>query len=83
MFKGKKLYARGIAIKEYYNLDLTADEIYAKNLKYVKEGYDDIYEPKENVIRWCGDGILYTKYGEQCDPKDPNKTGWGNGGCDA
>lgn len=50
MFKGKKLYARGIAIKEYYNLDLTADEIYAKNLKYVKEGYDDIYEPKENVI---------------------------------
>ena len=50
IFKGKKLYARGIAIKEYYNLDLTADEIYAKNLKYVKKGYDDIYEPKENVI---------------------------------
>ena len=42
-----------------------------------------IVECQQHVIRWCGDGILDTKYGEQCDPKDPNKTGWGNGGCDA
>ena len=32
---------------------------------------------------WCGDGKLQSDKGEQCDPKDPNKTGWGNGGCDA
>lgn len=50
MFKGKKLYARGIAIGKYYNLDLTPDEIYAKNLKYVKEGYDEIYGAKDNVM---------------------------------
>lgn len=47
-------------------------------------------------IGFCGDGILDNSTinsskninaplngDEQCDPKDPNKTGWGNGGCDA
>lgn len=33
-------------------------------------------------VTWCGDGVLDRDYGEQCDRKDPNKTGWGNGGCD-
>lgn len=41
-----------------------------------------IVECQRNVVRWCGDGILDAKYNEQCDPNDPNKTGWGNGGCD-
>lgn len=41
-----------------------------------------IVECQQNVLRWCGDGILEKKYGEQCDPKDPKKEGWGNGGCD-
>ena len=27
-------------------------------------------------VTWCGDGVLDTKYGEQCDPNDPSKTGW-------
>lgn len=39
-------------------------------------------ECKYYEISWCGDGVLDRDYGEQCDPKDPNKTGWGNGGCD-
>ena len=29
----------------------------------------------------CGDGIL-NGY-ESCDPNDPNRSGWGNMGCDA
>ena len=32
-----------------------------------------IVECQRNVIRRCGDGILDTKYGETCDPKDPTK----------
>ena len=39
-------------------------------------------ECKYYEITRCGDGILDPEYGETCDPKDPNKTGWGNGGCD-
>ncbi len=41
-----------------------------------------IVECQQHVIRWCGDGILDKKYGEKCDPKDPQKAGWGNKGCD-
>ena len=40
-------------------------------------------ECKYYEITRCGDGIVDTDRGEICDPKDPNKTGWGNGGCDA
>lgn len=40
-------------------------------------------ECKYYKITWCGDGVLDKNEGEQCDPKDPNKEGWGNGGCDA
>ena len=32
-------------------------------------------------LRYCGDGILSTGEGETCDPEDPLKRGWGNGGC--
>ena len=53
-----------------------------KNLKFSPKVYTD-NECLNIYVAWCGDGILDTKYGEQCDPKDPNKTGWGNGGCDA
>ena len=42
-----------------------------------------IVECQQHVIRWCGDGILDKKYGEKCDPKDPQKAGWGNNGCNA
>lgn len=42
-----------------------------------------IVECQQHVIRWCGDGILDKKYGEKCDPKDPQKAGWGNKGCNA
>ena len=42
-----------------------------------------IVECQQHVIRWCGDGILDKKYGEKCDPKDPEKAGWGNKGCNA
>lgn len=31
-------------------------------------------------ITWCGDGVLDSEY-EICDPNDPSKTAWGNGGC--
>ena len=31
---------------------------------------------------WCGDGKLQSDKGEKCDPKDPQKAGWGNKGCD-
>lgn len=41
-----------------------------------------IVECQQHIIRWCGDGILDKKYGEKCDPKDPQKAGWGNKGCD-
>ena len=58
MFKGKKLFVRGIVIKEYFNLDMNANEIYAYNLKYVKDGYDTMFEAKENVI----DALNYLKY---------------------
>lgn len=50
LLKGKKLFARGVVIKEYFNLDMSANEIYARNLTFVKDGYDNIFEPKENVI---------------------------------
>lgn len=53
-----------------------------KNLKFSPKVYTD-NECLNIYVAWCGDGILDTKYGEQCDPKDPNKTDWGNGGCDA
>ena len=42
-----------------------------------------IVECQKIVIRRCGDGIFQNKYGEKCDPNDPNKVGWGNGGCNA
>ena len=42
-----------------------------------------IVECQRVVVRWCGDGIFQNKYGEKCDPNDPNKVGWGNGGCNA
>ena len=32
---------------------------------------------------WCWDGVLQADKWEKCDPKDPNKTGWGNWGCNA
>lgn len=32
-------------------------------------------------ISWCGDGVLDEEYQEICDPNDPNKQGWGVGGC--
>ena len=33
-------------------------------------------------VTWCGDGVLDKDEGEQCDPNDPSKKGWGPGGCD-
>ena len=30
---------------------------------------------------WCGDGVINSKYGEKCDPKDPKKHNWGKKGC--
>ena len=42
-----------------------------------------IVECQRVVVRWCGDGIFQNKYGEKCDPNDPNKVGWGNAGCNA
>ncbi|NVP17784.1 hypothetical protein HUU51_03635, partial [Candidatus Gracilibacteria bacterium] len=44
------------------------------------------YQVHENeclnvTLAWCGDGVLDSSYGETCDPSDPNKTGWGAGGC--
>ena len=32
---------------------------------------------------WCWDGVLQADKWEKCDPNDPNKVGWGNGGCNA
>lgn len=32
-------------------------------------------------ISWCGDGVLEQEYDEMCDPADPQKQGWGVGGC--
>jgi len=32
-------------------------------------------------VTWCGDGIRDAGY-EVCDPSDPTRIGWGNGGCD-
>ena len=32
---------------------------------------------------WCGDGKLQSDKGEKCDPKDHQKAGWGNKGCNA
>ncbi len=32
-------------------------------------------------LRYCGDGILEPGNGETCDPGDPTRRGWGNGGC--
>jgi hypothetical protein len=44
------------------------------------------YQPYE--ITWCGDGIVDNyidpsglNITESCDPNDPSKSGWGNGGC--
>lgn len=33
------------------------------------------------AISWCGDGVLEQEYDEMCDPADPQKQGWGLGGC--
>lgn len=37
-------------------------------------------------ISWCGDGVRDTltspAINEVCDPNDPTRAGWGNGGCD-
>ena len=32
---------------------------------------------------WCWDGVLQADKWEKCDRNDPNKVGWGNGGCNA
>ena len=32
---------------------------------------------------WCWDGVFQADKWEKCDPNDPNKVGWGNGGCNA
>ncbi|MDO4713614.1 MAG: hypothetical protein Q4B28_03010 [bacterium] len=64
-------------------------------VKYQKVNGDAEYHNGECLnyrVFWCGDGLVNrpdgsTEYNngtanEQCDPNDPNKTGWGNGGCD-
>jgi len=38
-------------------------------------------ECKYYEITWCWDGFLDSDEWEICDPNDPNKTGWGTGGC--
>ena len=46
-------------------------------------------ECKYYAISWCGDGVLDVAgswdswESEQCDPNDPNKTGWWDGWCSA
>lgn len=32
-------------------------------------------------VTWCGDGVRDPGY-EVCDPNDPTRAGYGNGGCD-
>ena len=65
------------------------DFMIAYRINYdTSNNYPDASDDKSHVecqpyqVTWCGDGILDTQY-ESCDPADPNKTGWGPGGCDA
>ena len=53
-----------------------------KNLKFSPTVHTD-NECLNIYVAWCGDGTLDAGYGEKCDPNDPNKVGWGNGGCNA
>ncbi len=56
--------------------------------KYDSKIYDHLGECLNYRVFWCGDGLLNGQQGnthyengtftEQCDPKDPNKTNWGN-----
>ena len=65
-----------------------------ETLKYQKVKNDAEYHNGECLnyrVFWCGDGLLNRPDGsttytngtaiEKCDPNDPNKVGWGNGGC--
>ena len=67
-----------------------------ETLKYQKVKNDAEYHNGECLnyrVFWCGDGLLNRPDGsttytngtaiEKCDPNDPNKVGWGNGGCNA
>ncbi len=82
-----------IKADDYYKIDRVPNKRDKKNMlvryKMIYSNWvDDAWQKdRENVdcmyyeISWCGDGQVEPKYGEQCDPKDPNKKNWGTDGC--
>ena len=86
VFKVARRAANGKGTKEqeYQYMRSSDDSIHkiTKNLKFGGAVHTD-NECLNIYVAWCGDGILDKKYGEKCDPKDPQKAGWGNKGCNA
>ncbi len=86
VFKVARRAANGKGTKEqeYQYMRSSDDSIHkiTKNLKFGGAVHTD-NECLNIYVAWCGDGILDKKYGEKCDPKDPQKAGWGNNGCNA
>ena len=75
---------QGAKNKEYQYMKSSDNSIHKviKNLKFSPTVHTD-NECLNIYVAWCGDGTLDAGYGEKCDPNDPNKVGWGNGGCNA
>ena len=73
---------QGAKNKEYQYMKSSDNSIHKviKNLKFSPTVHTD-NECLNIYVAWCGDGTLDAGYGEKCDPNDPNKVGWGNGGC--
>ena len=75
---------QGAKNKEYQYMKSSDNSIHKviKNLKFSPTVHTD-NECLNIYVAWCGDGTLDAGYGEKCEPNDPNKVGWGNGGCNA
>lgn len=64
------------------NITIDYDVFYKKYDGYKKYGKEFNHKTVVHLaISWCGDAQADESYGEECDPLDPMKTGFGTVGC--
>ena len=77
----KKPSTRTNGTKNSYDFGLRYRISYDNSNNYPNTNDDKIHtECIYYSVTWCGDGVRDAGY-EVCDPNDPSKAGWWNGGC--
>jgi len=71
----------------YIFSNFTGNNPVQMNLGSLNKNFDPSTVTADNecisiLPRWCGDSVLDSANGEQCDFNDATHTGWGVGGCD-